>query len=71
MVNPRRLTPSELPLIATDGCCHYCGGKECVRVSAVILEGERHFHYHCPRCSQVWLRAEQRPALPYQPPMVK
>lgn len=59
---------------ASTACCPHCGGHGSVRVSTLIMNRERHLHYHCGCCHHVWVERERRPeerAFDYQPPMVK
>ena len=47
-----------------------CGGM--VRLSRIILKGDRQIHCHCSCCRRTWLDSEARPeGLPYRPAMAK
>jgi hypothetical protein len=54
--------------------CPHCQNVGCVRVTSLVMAGERHCHFHCPCCHHVWVTREDAPDNPYlkyQPPQVK
>lgn len=67
-------TTNDLEAICSTACCPYCGCSGGVRISALIMNRERHIHFHCPCCHHVWVERDRRSEermFDYQPPMVK